>query len=61
MSGDHNWWNVMKKADQEKAKAAEEKDQASKVDEADANMEHVLKRLTIERQKQRDKNFGMYR
>lgn len=51
----------MTKADQEKARAAEEKDQASKVDEADANMEHVLKRLTIERQKQRDKNFGMYR
>ncbi|WP_413717233.1 hypothetical protein [Silicimonas sp. MF1-12-2] len=51
----------MKKADQEKAKAAQEKDQASQVDEADSNMEHVLKRLTVERQKQRDKNFGMYR
>ena len=49
----------MKKANAEKA--TNEKDQPSQVDEADSNMEHVLRRLIIERQKQRDKNIGMYR
>ena len=44
-----------------KAKAAQEKDRTSQVDEAVSSMEHVLKRLTVELQKQRYRNFGMYR
>ena len=51
----------MSKADQDKLKVTDEKEPTEHVDEADSNMEHVLKRLTVERQKRRDKNFGMYR
>ena len=30
------------------------------IDEADCDIEHTLKRLTIEKRKERDKDFGLY-
>lgn len=51
----------MSKPDHEKAKEPQNEKESSEVHEADTDIEHLLKRLTIEKQKQRDKNFGLYR
>ena len=45
----------------DKDKTLQKEEKSNEVDEADTDIEHVLKRLTAEKQKQRDKNFGLYR
>ena len=51
----------MSKTEKNKTKVTKQEDQSSEVNEADTDIEHVLKRLHVEEQKRRDKNFGLYR